>query len=103
MERKSSFATFMMMMMFTYIKITRRGCHKIYTLYASIQTSQNGISTNKISMIIRNKGSINDNKAETKRQKDKYTKNQPSFANKTVSTPLTSPSVGSNQAAGMYT
>jgi hypothetical protein len=26
----------MMMMMFTYIKITTRGCHKTYTLYASI-------------------------------------------------------------------
>jgi hypothetical protein len=29
----------LVMMMFTYIKITTRGCHKIYTLHASVRTS----------------------------------------------------------------
>jgi hypothetical protein len=37
----------MMMMMFAYIEIATRGCHKIYTLKASIQASQKGISTKK--------------------------------------------------------
>jgi hypothetical protein len=30
---------------YLYKKITTRVCHKIYTLYAFIQTSQKGIST----------------------------------------------------------
>jgi hypothetical protein len=49
-----------MMMVFTYMKIAMRGCHKMYTLNASIQTSQKGIST-KISMIISNNDSNNSN------------------------------------------
>jgi hypothetical protein len=55
----------MMMMTFTYIKITTRGCHKnLYSIrFHTDQPKRHKYK--KISMIIRNKGSINDNEAET--------------------------------------
>jgi hypothetical protein len=54
----------MIMMMFSYIKLQREGSQNLHSLRFHINQPKMH-KYNNISMIIRNKGSINDNEAET--------------------------------------